>query len=145
MRPFIATEVPASVLSLLDRTRGVIATIPDDLVGRDGKPIQISCHHVAHVVEAILPNLRCVDGFFAKGYEHSWLATRDPDYIIDPYPIGALPAPMLLCMTRFSPWAALYDASRQPAAVQTPEFPREVAAILLARQPARSSSFYDVL
>lgn len=145
MQPHIADEIPPNITLLHARVKYVIAAIPDRIIGPNGQPILVSCHHVARVVSARVQELDCVDGMFAVGYEHSWLQTPDPGFIIDPYPIGVYSAPLLISLASLSPWKRLYDAERKPDAPQRPGFVREVVAILNACMPRHAHALNDSL
>lgn len=133
MRPY----VPPLVDSKLIRTFNSVKELVEFIVSFSERPYQTddgrsftpSSHHLAHVVAIEIPGLSVVDGHFMDSYAHSWLATEEPDFIIDVYPQAAYPGPWIVCVEGPSPWRKAYSAERKPEAVDKPDFEQEVRMI----------------
>ena len=136
MRPYILSQTSPTLEPLLERTRIIVDGIPNRVLDAKNKPIEISCHHVARVVAALEPKVKVIDGHILNGYNHSWLATPDPFFIIDPYPPVAYPGPWLIYMGALSPWKKIYNPERKPFMI-TDDFIDEAERILEAYTAAR--------
>jgi hypothetical protein len=83
--------------------------------GPNTEPYPVSCHMMTRAIADILPQLRVVDGYFMRNNEHSWLATEDPNFIIDVYPVCTIGGPLLVFIGGISPMRELY----RPATLHT--------------------------
>lgn len=132
MKSFTEKLVPPEILRLFQETQRIVAAVPDAVFDEDGKEVLISCHHLARIVEHYVPELRCIDGYFIKGYEHSWLATPHPQFLFDPYPVALHPGPLLVATKFGSPWHKMYLTERAPSAITKPTFERTYQLVLAA-------------
>lgn len=89
-----------------------------------------TCHHVARLVHAIEPSLTVVDGYFHRGFEHSWLTGASNKYVIDPYPAMTINGPLLVDVSTLAPSAGDYDSTHTPRAILRPTFEEEVLDLL---------------
>lgn len=70
---------------------------------------QISCHLIC---KALARHFEATvgDGFFVRGYQHSWLLPTSGSSIIDVYPVAGA-APFIVANDSASPWSGLYIKS----------------------------------
>ncbi len=94
-------EITLGDLVAFNAVCAAIRKLPDDT--------RLTCHAVARLVAHAAPGFRVVDGYFLRGYEHSWL--RRGDIVIDPYPSAAA-NPLLITLHGLSPWRELYNEVR---------------------------------
>lgn len=68
----------------------------------------LSCHVVARLVKFKfrLTTWTVVDGHFGRS-QHSWLVF-DTTAVMDTYPVASMGGPLLVDISRLSPWASLY-------------------------------------
>lgn len=113
MTPYVLSLLPRADVVLFERIRLVVLAANDIDLGLDegGRRIQLSCHMLARDVGQVF-DLEFVDGFFAKGYQHSWVNTRSGN-IIDAYPVGVLGGPLLSVICTGSPGVQLYTVDRE--------------------------------
>lgn len=109
MTPYAQRFVSSEEVALFEKIKDVVTRLPDIDLGEneDKEPIILSCHILARAVAKIF-NLKVVDGYFAKYYDHSWL-TGPGGHIIDTYPVATLGGPILMDNQRFSPAKTLYQ------------------------------------
>ena len=67
---------------------------------------QVTCHLICRALAAYFP-AECVDGYFTKGYQHSWLVPHSRSSIIDVYPVAGA-SPFIVSMDWRSPWKKFY-------------------------------------
>ena len=63
---------------------------------------QVTCHLVCRALAAHFP-AEYVDGYFTRGYQHSWLLPNSRSSIIDVYPVAGA-SPFIVSVPRPSPW-----------------------------------------
>jgi hypothetical protein len=115
MTPYLALKIPNEYLHLHDAINRVIARLPDLDLGRDekGDKIVLSCHMLARAIGKVF-RLKVVDGHFAGRFAHSWLMTDDLMWIIDLYPVGIMPLPLIVdAGGAFTPGHILYKKRRK--------------------------------
>lgn len=105
MTPWVLSRLPNDDVKIFHRIKTSVAALPDLDLGKD---IEYSCHLLARAA-ALRFALKCVDGTFAAGWEHSWLESESGN-IIDVYPVALLGGPVLLDGSRISPWRRLFVA-----------------------------------
>ncbi|MES3005923.1 MAG: hypothetical protein V4664_03185, partial [Patescibacteria group bacterium] len=103
--------LPDADVQLFKKIRAVVLAMEDIDLGVDerGDVVVLSCHILAHAIGQNF-RLRVQDGFFAVGYQHSWILTPARN-IIDTYPVGILGGPLLVENSdATSPGRRLYEA-----------------------------------
>lgn len=120
MKPYAHDRFTEEELFAWHYVRELISRVPDEIdLGSkpNGDKVIISCHMLCHALHVIVPTLRVEDGYYCKGYEHSWLLTSRGN-IIDAYPIATLGGPLLLDATScpFPPAEELYQRDNQISA-----------------------------
>ena len=105
---------PADI-EMFERIALVVRELPDVIFdprerGWDGCKNQFSCHLICRALAAHF-DVSVRDGYFLKGYEHSWLVpTSGSGSIIDAYPVAGA-VPFIVSTQGFSPWPELYVQS----------------------------------
>lgn len=79
-----------------------------------GTDHEISSHALCMVLASRVPRVRRVEGHFIhRHFEHSWLVLEDePDWIIDPQPLGQPGGPVMRRTSVCSPFHSAYVARR---------------------------------
>ncbi len=98
MTPYALRFISKSDQQLFASIRLLVEYFPDGLsLGSDrrGRVIELSCHIITHALANLFPQLECVDGYFYRSFEHSWLLSRE-FALIDPYPVGIVGGPIML-------------------------------------------------
>ncbi len=109
MKIYCEQFIPKEDMDLFFRIRKAVEAMTNPDLGHDenGEEIDLSCHMIARAV-AKLFSVKFLDGFYIKGFQHSWIETKH-GHLIDVYPIGVIGGPILLENTsRFSPARRLY-------------------------------------
>lgn len=108
MIPHVEQYIPVSDLELFAQIRQVVVDMidPDLGIDEDGETIVMSCHMLARALAKIFP-VSVRDGYFAGGYEHSWLETAERN-LIDPYPVAVIGGPIMFDGNIASPSRQIY-------------------------------------
>ena len=109
MKPYCLKFIPEEEVTLFLKIKAAGEQLEDlDLgIDDDQEPIPVSCHMIARAVAELFP-VMLKDGFYLKGYQHSWIVTVS-GHLIDVYPIGVLGGPILCENTSMlSPARRLY-------------------------------------
>lgn len=111
MIPYVYHYIALEDLELFARIERVVEEMQDPDLGFDetGEPIIMSCHMLARALRKMYP-VRVCDGYFAVGYEHSWLLTANGN-LIDPYPVAVIGGPIMYDGSVASPARQLYRAA----------------------------------
>jgi hypothetical protein len=109
-RGFIA---PAD-LEVFNQIAEVLRKMPDLMfdpqeTGWDSCKNQFTCHLVCRALANCFDVSVC-DGYFTRGYQHSWLTTKSGLSIIDAYPVAG-GIPFIVAANFPSPWSRLYIKS----------------------------------
>ncbi len=109
MTPYVRQMLTDADVDLFEKIRAVVQALPDIALAH-GRCI--SCHVLARALTQFF-RAEYRDGYFFKGYRHSWLITQSGN-LIDPYPIAVFGGPVLLyCVPPIlSPWRRLYKEAR---------------------------------
>lgn len=83
-----------------------LTDLPDLGIDKHGRKIEVSCHMLAEAVARIF-EVELVRGYYIKGYEHSWVRTKNFN-IIDPYPWGTVGSPLLIARQMISRNGPIY-------------------------------------
>lgn len=99
---------PSGTLALVRRIQSLW---PLHVPGTDH---EISSHALCMVLASRVPRVRRVEGHFIhRHFEHSWLVLEDePDWIIDPQPLGQPGGAVQRCTAVHSPFHSAYFARR---------------------------------
>ena len=127
MTPWVITAMLVSKeeVKLLNKIKKAVRLLPDIDLGseRSGRKIPISCHMVVRIIGKHF-RLKCIDGYFCKLYQHSWLLTPQGN-IIDVYPVGMVGGPIIVnAGDFFSPGDRLYEKRSLAHVVRTNDFRR---------------------
>lgn len=98
MTPYTLRFISKCDQQLFASVRSLVERLPDGLdLGTDkkGRAIELSCHVLARAFANLFPQLECVDGYFYRSFDHSWLLSRE-FALIDPYPVGIVGGPIML-------------------------------------------------
>jgi hypothetical protein len=99
MVPYVMSRISARTVAEFDQIHATIQALPEEDLGvmENDEKVELSCHILARAVAQALPwfRLKCIDGQFLQGFNHSWLVTEDA-HIIDVYPVGILRGPILI-------------------------------------------------
>jgi len=134
MTPHAAKYAPSEYLELLGRINFAVSRLPDLDLGQDrrGKPIVLSCHMLTRAIGKIF-GLTVVDGYFNRGFSHSWLLTKDQCWLFDVYPVGIIGGPFLVdASSVLSPGRIVYQRHGRMCKIlpfSSPEFRRSVRRI----------------
>ncbi len=136
MKPYMWQFVAERDKALFAVVEAMVDKFPQNVVlwnDKRGRPIELSCHIFARAFAALFSELECVDGYFFKRFEHSWLVTQDYG-LIDPYPVGMAGGPILMHdhPTSYTRPALLYTPDKRAmpkvyARIGFDEFARAVA------------------
>lgn len=145
MKLYCEQFIPKEDMDLFLRIRKAVEAMTNPDLGCDenGDEIPLSCHMLARAV-AKLFSVKLWDGFYIKGYQHSWLET-EYGHLIDVYPIGVIGGPILLENTsRLSPARRLYIPEKSWKVTQgtfsTVSFRRSVRRVTKALRTAMEQS-----
>lgn len=72
---------------------------------------QVSCHLICRALSKYF-DATVKDGYFFKGYQHSWLIPKSGSSIIDAYPVAGA-APFIVARDPASPWVRFYNESNE--------------------------------
>jgi hypothetical protein len=123
MTPYAVTSghIPEDLVKLFKIIRRTFEELPDF----EGE--LITCHAICSAF-AERYNLTCVDGYFGKGDEHSWLIDqKHPEVIMDIYPVGGASS-CIIYKHWLTGWANLYI--KMTIDIDTTERERQVQKIL---------------
>lgn len=102
--------VEKGIVQLFRRIRYVVDNLPElNLMSSTGKKTVLSPHMLARALAQVFPqDVFFEDGWFVRpGQRHSWLrVVRNPDIIIDPYPVAAVGGPFMVHAAYV--WKAVY-------------------------------------
>lgn len=106
--------IPAADLALFERISAVVHALPNLTFDPADRRIgacknQLCCHLICRALASEFP-VAVHDGYFTRGYQHSWLVPRGSQSIIDAYPIAGA-APFIVSGEYCSPWSTLYKPS----------------------------------
>ncbi len=125
-------DIGRDVLRVFREMRQVVEALPHYMLPNG---VVISCHLLCRaLVEQYsggkgLPKFSVVDGYFTKGYEHSWLTTADRRAILDMYPVAGA-APFVVATDIMSPWRGMYVPSNDfQKKLRGPQFKEDVAIL----------------
>jgi len=96
MTPHAKLYIHESDLTLFDKIRAIITTMPDIDLGEDeeGETIILSCHMLVRAVAKVF-SLKYEDGYFCESHDHSWIVTPHNN-IVDVYPIAQIGGPTMI-------------------------------------------------
>lgn len=123
MTPYVVSSgyIPQSLMDMFITMRNAFEALPDF----EGEII--TCHALCTAF-AKRYDLTCIDGYFEKGNQHSWII--DPEYpkvIFDMYPVGGASS-FIVYMHWLLPWDKLYIACE--IEYDKVEYERQVQKIL---------------
>jgi len=110
MIPYVMKDISEDDIVLFEKIKRVVEEIPDvDL----GNKVLVSCHMITRALAKFF-SIEYKDGLFHKGWQHSWLVTKN-DCIIDPYPWVTTSGPIMVYIGAIlSPWRSLYIEKEIP-------------------------------
>jgi hypothetical protein len=139
--PFAMGYIPTADMDTFRLIRTVLERMPNIVFGESGPGLkgcknQASCHLVCRALAHNF-NVTAHDGYFASGYQHSWLRTPSGMSIIDAYPVAGA-VPFIVSADRYSPWPGLYkgiDNFLGPK-LKTRQFKKQLSVTKKAMQEA---------
>lgn len=96
METYADRNIEPEDIKVFHQIKKVVENLVVPNLGYDegGRKIELSCHMLAEVISEFF-GLKCLNGYYMRGWNHSWLVTRNRN-IIDVYPIGVVGGPILV-------------------------------------------------
>lgn len=96
--PYVEGHIPQNWLVLFLKLKEMLNKLPEINLGKDKKGVQIvlSCHILCRAIARVVKDVSVVDGTYGLRWSHSWLVTKDRQWVIDAYPPGMMDAPILI-------------------------------------------------